>query len=218
MELQEQEIKLVDVESLVPYSDEQVAQLTSGIKEWCKIGDYAVSRCGVIIALAVKHRNKWGGASVRPARVLAQSNDKDGYKLTTMRRLNVTANGQVRVHRLVARCWVGKCPDGHEVNHRDGNKANNHADNLEYVTSSENKHHAVAIGLVELGKNNKNTKPMRVWKEGVELVLYGCADLVKHGFRPRSMHAVANGAKNSCYGWRAEYLSSEKGLSNANAN
>ena len=100
MELQEQEIKLVDVESLVPYlrnarthSDEQVAQLTSGIKEWCKIGDYAVSRCGVIIALAVKHRNKWGGASVRPARVLAQSNDKDGYKLTTMRRLNVTANG-----------------------------------------------------------------------------------------------------------------------------
>lgn len=187
-------------------SDISLPYVVATIKDWRKIGDYAVSRCGVIVALTVKYRNRWGGVSVRPAKVLAQSNDKDGYKLVTMRRLNISKNGQVRSHRLIANCWIGECQDGYEVNHIDGNKANNHADNLEYVTSKENKTHALANGLMKIGKSNKKTKPMRVWKEGVELMLYGCADMANHGFRPESLHAVANGNKKTCFGWRAEYV------------
>ena len=46
------------------------------------------------------------------------------------------------VHRLVAETYLDNPMDKAEVNHKDGNKANNHISNLEWVTSSENKTHA----------------------------------------------------------------------------
>jgi len=52
------------------------------------------------------------------------------------------------VHRLVARAFL-QPPDSPlrvQVNHRDGNKENNAAENLEYVSPSENVAHRYAIG------------------------------------------------------------------------
>lgn len=51
------------------------------------------------------------------------------------------------VHRLVALVFHGECPRGLEVNHEDGNKLDNRADNLEYVTRPYNHLHAYRIGL-----------------------------------------------------------------------
>lgn len=51
------------------------------------------------------------------------------------------------VHRLVALAFIGDCPIGHEVNHKDGNPMNNCVDNLEWVTRHENMKHAYATGL-----------------------------------------------------------------------
>jgi hypothetical protein len=44
--------------------------------------------------------------------------------------------------------FVGPRPDGHEVNHIDGDRENNHLANLEYVTHAENITHAYALGLI----------------------------------------------------------------------
>ena len=43
----------------------------------------------------------------------------------------------VSVHKLVASKYLGVCPDGKEISHRDGNKWNNHWMNLEYSSHSD---------------------------------------------------------------------------------
>ena len=46
---------------------------------------------------------------------------------------------QVRtVHSLVAETFIGTRPEGMEVCHNDGDRTNNHLDNLRYGTSSDN--------------------------------------------------------------------------------
>jgi len=53
----------------------------------------------------------------------------------------------VKPHRLVMELFKGIDVDRPEVNHIDGNKRNNQLSNLEWVTSSENKLHALRLGL-----------------------------------------------------------------------
>ena len=51
------------------------------------------------------------------------------------------------IHRLVAEAFVPN-PDGHtEVNHKDGNKLNNHWTNLEWCSRQRNCQHALDRGL-----------------------------------------------------------------------
>lgn len=57
---------------------------------------------------------------------------------------------QVRVHILVAEAFLDPRPTPkHEVNHKDGVKANCVKDNLEWMTRSENLQHAAQLGLIE---------------------------------------------------------------------
>ena len=85
--------------------------------------NYAVSIDG-----QVKHINKDNCRKVRL--------DRYGYE-----RLNLVWQGNrntVSVHKLVAQCFVPN-PDGlPTVNHIDGNKRNNHADNLEWLSFGDN--------------------------------------------------------------------------------
>ena len=51
------------------------------------------------------------------------------------------------MHTLVLTAFVGPRPEGKECNHKDGNKLNNCADNLEWISHLENMTHAYDIGI-----------------------------------------------------------------------
>jgi len=51
-----------------------------------------------------------------------------------------------RIHGLVARAWIPNPENLPQVNHKDGNKINNHVSNLEWITCSNNVLEAVRAG------------------------------------------------------------------------
>lgn len=61
-----------------------------------------------------------------------------------------------RVHVLVAEAWIGLCPRGRQMNHKDLDKTNNHLTNLEWVTPQQNSVHALDNGVQPLGEAKHN--------------------------------------------------------------
>ena len=71
-------------------------------------------------------------------------------------------NGKThKVHRLVAKAFLPPPPsEKHtQVNHKDNNPANNRADNLEWVTRSENIQHSFATNAERKSHAPKQSKP-----------------------------------------------------------
>ena len=79
---------------------------------------------------------------------------KSGYLASNVREKNYL------LHRLAAFEFIPNPLNKPFVNHKDGNKLNNHIDNLEWVTASENTKHAIANNLihVKIGEEVYNTK------------------------------------------------------------
>ena len=75
---------------------------------------------------------------------ISQQTDSEGYK-----RCTVAPNYRDRVHRFVAQAFCDNPYGKRFVNHIDGNKANNNASNLEWVTAKENAQAASKAGLLK---------------------------------------------------------------------
>lgn len=88
-------------------------------------------------------------AHLMPGHVLRQYGQYTGY---------LAVQTIATVHTLVAEAFLGVAPSSQVANHKDGNKSNNRIDNLEWVTRSQNNHHAFEIGLRERGENHDLAK------------------------------------------------------------
>lgn len=99
----------------------------------------------------------------RSKRVLHEFVGKDGY-------LRTQFDGKTRtVHRVIANAFVPCDPSREFVNHIDGNKKNNSANNLEWCTRSENVRHAYRHGLKPRPIGTKNSR-CKLTNEQVEFI------------------------------------------------
>lgn len=130
-------------------------------------GKYEVSSEGRVRSISRWHTVIQQGNPVRKpikGRVLKDADDGIGYRLVNLR--GGSNDGTVRVHQLVALAFFGYPPGDigptkWQVNHKDGNKANNHLSNLEWVTHLGNMQHASRTGLVERGEDRDCAKLTR---------------------------------------------------------
>lgn len=131
------------------------------VERWLPIpsyeGIYEVSDQGRVRRIGgAQISGKGRGSGARLGRVLALCKITGGYYS-----VNLWKRGKIKrrlIHILVMEAFVGPAPDGHEVNHKDANKADNTVNNLEYMTRSENMLHAYRHGLYVSGKQHRFAK------------------------------------------------------------
>jgi hypothetical protein len=118
----------------LPLSEQEVWRPVVGWE-----GLYDVSSLGRVRRVAGTHQCPKG-------RVLRPWTPPNGYLYVRLSR----PSGKVgaAVHQLVATTFLGPCPVGMEVNHKDRDRKNVRADNLEYLTPLENQRHSWANGRV----------------------------------------------------------------------
>lgn len=119
-----------------------------GCKAVPGFGGYFVSKFGDVFSL-----NGQGF----PARKMKPGVKPGGYLFVGLRDDSGCCKYKM-VHRLVAEAFIQN-PDGlPEVNHKDGNKRNNHVSNLEWVTRRQNAMHAFDIGIQKRGSQSPFAK------------------------------------------------------------
>lgn len=99
------------------------------LAEWRKIGDsnYSVSSCGTV-------RNDKRNKLVKPFL------DRYGYE-----KVFLGKGVESTVHRLVAAAFIPNPEGKPQVNHKNGVKADNRVENLEWTTNAENQIHSYRV-------------------------------------------------------------------------
>lgn len=177
--------------------------------EWASItgyeGLYEVSSDGRVRTLA----HKTMGHSI-PSKELAITI----HKSQRYAKVRLYKDGRPKdhaVHRLVATAFVPNPEGKPQINHKDGNKANNSATNLEWCTQAENNNHAIRKGLnstesavkatmKKVVQLNANGESVKVWDSMTEAA-------IALGLQVSNISHCCKGRIKSTGGYRWEFLS-----------
>lgn len=123
-----------------------------------------------------------------------------------------------RPHRFIAELFVPNPENKPEINHKDGNKLNNRADNLEWATRSENMKHAYKLGLQKssekqkqaVSKWNKEHRIKKVYQYDTEGNLLNCFKSQQEAAKilnlsEASISRILNGQRNNRKGYILTY-------------
>lgn len=109
-------------------------------------GKYEVSSEGRVRSLDRVVKDARRGRNLnRKSHMLRPGETRCGYLSVVL--CDNTNRRSERVHRLVAEAFLTKVDGKNEINHINGDKADNRSDNLEWVDRKENMAHAFSNGL-----------------------------------------------------------------------
>lgn len=162
-------------------------------------GSYEIDSDGYVQSLDKLRRFGKGGCRIRriKGRVLKPSLCGDGYECVTLS--HNQKHKKFLVHRLVAAAFIPNPHSKPEVNHKDGDKTNNHVDNLEWVTRSENEVHAYRVGLKEQGNGVRSLGSKYTYfainpmTNIIEHICIGDSHLIELGLTPTHVRRVCAG-------------------------
>lgn len=177
-------------------------------------GHYAVSNYGRVKSLERTLPHKRHGRWTIKERILRPglSGSKGSQYLAVALHVGEGKFELKKIHRLVAEAFVPAEDGKNVVNHIDGDRTNNHADNLEWCTDLENTHHAWERGLCEgVGKYQCRAVINIDTVERFESIVSAAR---KYGVTAKAIRQACTGrCKRSCgFRWKfAEERSAEGG-------
>lgn len=172
------------------------------MEEWKDVagyeGRYQVSNLGRVRSL--DKFDAWG--RLRKGRVLSPFRDTGGYRQVCLR--NGRGQCNKNVHRLVASAFIANPLDLPVINHKDENKGNNRADNLEWCSAEYN----ATYGTMQRRAHIALCRPVVQMKNGRQVGIYEStldADRrtgVNHG----SISRCCNGGQKTSGGYSWAWL------------
>lgn len=168
------------------------------MKELSDYPDYFITSDGVVISRKYKKE-----------RILKQQ-DVNGYK-----RIRIYGKN-IGVHRLVGIAYIENPEQKPFINHLNGDKHDNRAENLEWCTPAENNRHAEKVlGFVrhkievKYGRDNHSSK--RVAQIGSDGNVIETFDCIRHaakslGVKTQGISKVANKNQVIAYGYKWQFV------------
>jgi hypothetical protein len=182
-------------------------------------GYYQVSNLGNIRSLDRTIIQSNGQVRHFNGRVLKQKLDRYGYAVVMLRKRTEGVRKSATVHRLVAEAFIPNPDNKPTVNHKNGNKADNSAQNLEWSTRQENTAHAIRTGLIDIEHfrkditrlaNEKRKKRVMQISNGNVVAVYDsvpeAAETMKIKY-PQVIRDCCRGRRKAAYGYQWKYAS-----------
>ena len=153
-------------------------------------GIYQVSNEGRIKSLTRKVKANNDGEYTRLELVLTPMISSKGYQ-----RVSLCKNGVSKIaliHRLVAEAFIPNENNLPQINHKDENKLNNHAENLEWCDNRYNLRYS------------SSKKVVRIDKQGCTKIYECMTDVIADGFNLAHVSNCCNGKRKTHKGyvWR----------------
>lgn len=176
-------------------------------------GRYQVSNLGRVRSLDIRVPCHDNGTRAVHGRILKQSM-RGSYLKVNLWKEGKTVNRNV--HRLVAEAFLEPVEGKDYVDHINGNKYDNRAENLRWVTQSENRRYAFELGLVDrrklrqhglalIAKHGTPTPKKPVVRSDGEVFESVTAAAHAIGTSQGNVSSVLRGKRHTCCGYSFRY-------------